>query len=259
MVFAASILLAACYPFQAHGQDFQDLNAYSRLSVGLKANLFYKGTTETLSGNYPVQSKHMFSGQLGLEYALFPADQWDLKVGAYIGIPPVHHLEVFFSREDIYPDYPYDEEVPLVTYGFYSLNLPLVFTYKTRLKQNLLLSFGAGFQYMYMPSGYIDYSVNFGDTQTQQEKQVFTLEAESSDAGHYSGALLSVGTCYLTAYGLFECSLELMGAFQPLFTGEYRVFNLRNAPDSHGRYSLSGHYLGLNLKYSWKKKTRSPF
>lgn len=251
----ASILLATFSCFYSFSQVAEKLyqKEFSKINFVFQPSYQSGYLSQNNDGsNYPsIKFNNSFSHQFGFYYDFAQRGNFNFKTGLIAKeFNPLFDINVTNEDlglsssgnsilTDINPVNSFIFSIPLKTEYFLPLNSDINLTLGLGL--NLNLSTGSG-------DVITDVSINNGS----ELKSVFHSTTQQNQITFSTD--FSLGLNYNLKFALVQMDFFYnLNVFPYSATGEYKIYNLVNAPDKVGIYNINGNFYGLSLSVSPKK------
>lgn len=255
LVLAIILLIQSLFIFAQSNIEYPELNKYSRIGISVGGILFNKARLSDQYGPYAIEPKPTLSYSFGITYNLPIHKKWSVETGLFFVHEPALRFDYTILEKDLPETWDSNIDEKFTDFIMYTPSLPLYLKYKIKINKNSYLNFQTGIKAMFLiPSASSSYSVSIHDDSLTYK--LMSINSESPEPFFYGSFVTGIGYSITTKYVLFQANINYISNFQSTFKGFYEFYNLRESPDSGGKYTLSGDHLSFTITAHFKKSKK---
>jgi len=254
LLLSIILLIQSIFIFAQNNIEYLELEKYSRFGLSVGGVLFNKARLSDQFGPYAIEPKPTLSYSFGIIYNLPIHKKWSIETGLFFVHEPSLRFDYTILQKDLPETWDSNIDDKVNAFIMYTTSLPLYLKYSIKINNNSYLNFQAGMKAMlYFPS-----SSKFVQS-IQNDSLISTLlgvKTMSPDSYIHGSFVSGIGYSIATKYVLIQANINYTSNFQSTNKGFYSFINLRESPDSGGKYTLSGDHLSFTITAHFKKSKK---
>lgn len=254
LVLAIILLIQSLFIFAQSNIEYPELNKYSRIGFSVGGVLFNKARLSDQYGPYTIEPKPTLSYSFGITYNLPIHKKWSVETGLFFLHEPALRFDYTILQKDLPETWDSNIDEKFTDFIMYTPSLPLYLKYRIKINKNSYLNFQTGMKAMlYFPS-----SSKFIQS-IQNDSLISTLlgvKTMSPDSYIHGSFVSGIGYSIATKYVLIQANINYTSNFQSTNKGFYSFINLRESPDSGGKYTLSGDHFSFTITAHFTKSKK---